>query len=96
MSASKVKKIIRLRLRDAKIEGPRFHDLRHTFGTRSNDGGAPLSAVKEVMEHMDIRTTMRYVHATDEGKHRAVEAAVSGGVKLESVTNPSHALEATA
>jgi hypothetical protein len=48
------------------------------------------------MGHMDIRTTMRYVHATDEGKRRAVEAAARGTVKLEFVTNPSHTLEATA
>ena len=27
------------------------------------------------MGHVDIRTTMRYVHGTDEGKRRAVEAA---------------------
>jgi site-specific recombinase XerD len=34
--------------------------------------------VKEVMDHADIRTTMRYVHATDEGKRKAVEAAAKG------------------
>ena len=62
-------------LREAGIEPIRFHDIRHTFGTRAVDGGAPLSAVKEVMGHADIRTTMRYVHATDEGKRKAVEAA---------------------
>ena len=45
---------------------------------------------------MDIRTTVRYVHATDEGKRRAVEAAARGTVKLEVVTNPSHALAAAA
>ena len=61
-------------LRDAGIAHIRFHDIRHTFGTRAVDGGAPLSAVKEVMGHADIRTTMRYVHATDEGKRKAVEA----------------------
>jgi hypothetical protein len=31
--------------------------------------------VRDVMGHVDIRTTMRYVHGTDEGKRRAVEAA---------------------
>ncbi|MCI0487534.1 MAG: site-specific integrase, partial [Blastocatellia bacterium] len=80
-------------LRDAKIEGLRFHDLRHTFGTRAIDGGAPLSAVKEVMGHMDIHTTMRYVHATDEGKRRAVEAAARGSVKSAPVTNLPHKVE---
>jgi integrase len=63
---------------------------------RAIDDGAPLSAVKEVMGHMDIRTTMRYVHATDEGKRRAVEAAARGTVESEFVTNPSHTLEVTA
>ncbi|MFP5262007.1 MAG: tyrosine-type recombinase/integrase [Blastocatellia bacterium] len=64
---------------------------RHTFGTRAIDGGAPLSAVKEVMGHSDIRTTMRYVHATDEDKRRAVEAAISASVKSSSVPNLPHA-----
>jgi integrase len=90
-----VKTAWRFALRDAKIQGLWFHDLRHTFGTRAIDGGAPLSAVIEVMGHMDIRTTMRYVHATDEGKRRAVEAAANGSVKSASVTNLPHALEAT-
>jgi len=31
------------------------------------------------MGHVDIGTTMRYVHATDDGKRRAVEAAVGRG-----------------
>jgi integrase len=42
------------------------------------DGDAPVSAVKEVMGHVDIVTTMRYVHVTDSGKRRAVEAAGAG------------------
>ncbi|MEN3333084.1 MAG: hypothetical protein V7641_2449 [Blastocatellia bacterium] len=67
-------------LRDAGIAHIRFHDIRHTFGTRAVDGGAPLGAVKEVMSHADIRTTMRYVHATDEGKRKAVEAVAKARV----------------
>jgi hypothetical protein len=51
-----------------------------TFGTRAIDGGATISAVKEVMGHVDINTTMRYVHATEEGKRRAVEAAAKNRV----------------
>jgi hypothetical protein len=33
----------------------------------------------EVMGHMDVKTKMRYVHATDEGRRRAVEAAGKRG-----------------
>jgi integrase len=51
-----------------------FHDLRHTFGTRSIENGATLPEVKEVMGHKSIQTTEGYVHATEKGKKRAVEA----------------------
>jgi hypothetical protein len=38
------------------------------------DNGASIAAVQKVMGHKSIETTMQYVHATDEGKRRAVEA----------------------
>jgi integrase len=60
--------------RRAGIENLRIHDLRHTFGTRAADAGVPLVAISKVMGHASIQTTMRYAHATDEGKRRAVEA----------------------
>jgi integrase len=60
--------------REAGIEGFRFHDLRHTFGTRAADAGVALTAVAAVMGHADIHTTMRYAHATDAGRRRVVEA----------------------
>jgi integrase len=60
--------------RAAGIVDLHFHDLRHTFGTRAADAGVPLGAVAAVMGHADIHTTMRYAHATDEGRRRAVKA----------------------
>lgn len=60
--------------RTAGIVDLHFHDLRHTFGTRAADAGVPINAIAAVMGHADIHTTMRYSHATDEGKRRAVEA----------------------
>jgi integrase len=75
-------------LEDAGIPHIPFHCAgRHTFGTRAIDNGAPIRAVKEVMGHMDIRTTMRYVHATEEGKRRAVELAARPRVKSPFATN---------
>lgn len=49
-------------LKDARIEGLRFHDLRHTFATRAVLGGCKLPALQQVLGHRDITTTMRYVH----------------------------------
>jgi integrase len=63
----------------AGIRNLRFHDLRQTFGTRAIDNGAPLSAVQKIMGHKTIQTTMQYVHATDEGKRRAVQAVEAAG-----------------
>ncbi len=60
----------------AEIPHIPFHCAgRHTFGTRAAEGGASLKDIQEVMDHADIKTTMRYVHATEQGKRRAVEAA---------------------
>jgi hypothetical protein len=58
----------------AGIEDLNFHDLRHTFGTRAIDNGAPLPADQEVMGHKSIETTRGYTRATEEGKRRVVEA----------------------
>lgn len=63
--------------RRAGLTDLRFHDLRHTFGTRAADAGVPLNAIRDVMGHKTTAMTERYAHATDEGKRRAVEAIQS-------------------
>ena len=51
---------------DAKIEGLRFHDLRHTFATRLADSGVDPFTIAE------LRMTKRYTHATDQRRRSAV------------------------
>jgi integrase len=46
--------------------------LRHTFGTRLADAGVDVVKIKELMGHASIVTTMRYIHATDQGKRGAI------------------------
>ncbi len=48
-------------LKKAKLRPLRFHDLRHTFGTRMI-AKADIRRVQEWMGHADIQTTMRYLH----------------------------------
>jgi integrase len=48
-------------LADAGLRQLRFHDLRHTFGTRMI-GKADIVRVKAWMGHADVQTTMRYLH----------------------------------
>ena len=53
------------RYRDALARGGlrplRFHDLRHTFGTRMIRK-ADIRRVQEWMGHADVQTTMKYLH----------------------------------
>ena len=48
-------------LKAAKLdESHRFHDLRHSFGTRCAAAGVPMRTLQEWMGHRDIETTQRY------------------------------------
>jgi integrase len=48
-------------LERAGLRRLRFHDLRHTFGTRMI-AEADIRRVQEWMGHADVQTTMRYLH----------------------------------
>ncbi len=50
----------------ANLTNFRFHDLKHTVGTRLAEQGVPIPVIKEVLDHSDIKTTMRYVHTANE------------------------------
>ena len=44
----------------AGLGSVRFHDLRHTFGTRVAAAGVPLRTLQEWMGHRDFKTTLIY------------------------------------
>jgi len=52
---------MRAALKAAKLDSShRFHDLRHTFGTRMAAGGVPMRTLQEWMGHRDLATTQIY------------------------------------
>ncbi len=59
--------------RRAGISGLRFHDLRHTFGSRLVEKGADIETVRSLLGHSSIAITQRYVHSTDERRRAAVD-----------------------
>jgi integrase len=61
-------------LRSAGLRNLRFHDLRHTFGTRMI-GRASILQVKEWMGHADVDTTMKYLHYAPKSTDAALVAA---------------------
>lgn len=46
----------------ANLRNLRFHDLRHTFGTRAVEQAKSIIELKEWMGHANVQTTMRYLH----------------------------------
>ena len=53
--------------------GKRWHDVRHTFGTRLYGVSKDIHLVQRAMNHSNIHTTMRYVHADREHVREAME-----------------------
>lgn len=64
---------------DAEVYGVRWHDLRHSFGTRLALLGVSTLVIKSLMGHSTIRITERYLHAADSSKDDAIK--LLGGVK---------------
>lgn len=60
-------------LERAKIEGFRWHDMRHDFASRLVMAGVPLNTVRDLLGHADIKMTLRYAHLAPGTKAAAVE-----------------------
>ena len=59
-------------LREAKIEGFVFHDLRHTFASHLVMSGVDLMTVKEFLGHKRLEMTLRYAHLAPDHKKAAI------------------------
>lgn len=58
---------------EAKIEGLRLHDLRHTVASFAASGGASLPMIAELLGHRDLKSTQRYAHLFDESRRRLAD-----------------------
>jgi integrase len=74
LNLTDVKNAFRAACREAGIANLRFHDLRHTAGTRLADSGVDAFTIAEILGHATLQMTKRYTHATDQRKRAAVEA----------------------
>jgi integrase len=54
-------------LRTGGVREVRFHDLRHTFGTRMAAAGVPMRTLQEWMGHRDFKTTLIYADYAPSG-----------------------------
>lgn len=79
-------------LKAAGVRKVRFHDLRHTFGTRIAATGVPMRVLQQWMGHRDFRTTL--IYADYEPGHEEsdlVDAAFSGRSPAQKGRLRSHA-----
>lgn len=59
-------------LTKAKIEAFRWHDLRHTFGSRLAMAGVDLVTIQQLMGHKTLEMTLRYAHLSPEHRLHAI------------------------
>jgi integrase len=73
-----VSRRFKVALKRAGVRAVRFHDLRHTFGTRMAAAGVPIRTLQEWMGHAEIKTTLIYAHyAPSPNEASMVNAAFS-------------------
>jgi integrase len=74
----------------AGVRETRFHDLRHTFGTRMAAAGVPIRTLQEWMSHRDYKTTLIYADCAPAANEAAlVNAAFAPEVSIDLSINLS-------
>ena len=83
LNRSKVRKRFQRACRRAGVRVVRFHDLRHTFGTRmAASGEVSMRRLQEWMGHRDLKTTLVYAdYQPDEREAEMVERAFAGSAR---------------
>ena len=60
----------RIARKNAKLEGLRFHDLRHTFASWWVQRGGKLLVLRDILGHATLQMVERYAHLDTEAAHR--------------------------
>lgn len=67
LHATAVQKHVKRAAREAHLLKPATcHSLRHSFATQMLRDGCDIRVLQKLMGHADVRTTMIYLHATDQ------------------------------
>jgi integrase len=96
LDRSQVLKRFKRYCKAAGISKPvRFHDLRHTFGTRVAAAGVPMRTVQEWMGRADFKTTQIYAdYAPADNEAALVDAAFAPDPAVRSADHSMDQIEA--
>jgi len=74
-------------LKRAAVRPVRFHDLRHTFGTRvAASGEVSMRTLQEWMGHRDFKTTLIYAdYQPGEQEAKTLDRAFGAGPSVQSM-----------
>jgi integrase len=78
----------------AKLTGFRFHDFRHDVATKVLRETRNLKTVQKLLDHRDLKTTLRYAHVLDEEVGDAMEAVATKSRRNHPKNYPTKALKA--
>ncbi len=80
LDRSKLLKRFKAAAQAAGLGSVRFHDLRHTFGTRMASAGVSMRTLQEWMGHRDFKTTLIYAdYAPSTQERELVQRAFAPG-----------------
>jgi integrase len=69
-----IRRSMRIVLKKAKLnKQARLHILRHTYTTRLFEENVNIKAIKELLGHENVKTTLRYAHVDDEGIKKSIQ-----------------------
>lgn len=82
LNRSALRRRFKRSLARACVREVRFHDLRHTFGTRMAAAGAPLRTLQEWMGHRDFKTTLIYADYQPSAREAEFVERAFGGASV--------------
>jgi integrase len=92
LTASGVKTMWRRLAKRAGLTGYRWHDHRHTAGTRVLRACGNLKIVKELLRHSSIETTLRYAHVLQDDVAAAMQRAAEQANAVQEAGTKSGAM----